>query len=148
MLHTVWGRYTKIHWLSLDKQSFLLIAVRFGRGQKVKIKLFLNAKNIVTKKFQNRDVAVSVRKSWCGLFQYKGKLITSNLERTSNPRAQVHLLLTTHRPHTRWRSSWRGRSSSPCLLPSPSSSRFLRSSLLPSSRSSSGWDWRARRCRI
>ena len=54
------------------------------------------------------------------------------------PRAQVHLLLTTHRPHTRWRSSWRGRSSSACLLPSPSSSRFLRSSLLPSSRSSSG----------
>ena len=50
----------------------------------MKIKLFLNAKNIVTKKFQNRDVAVSVRKSWCGLFQYKGKLITSNLERTSN----------------------------------------------------------------
>ena len=41
----------------------------------MKIKLFLNAKNIVTKKFQNRDVAVSVRKSWCGLFQYKGKLI-------------------------------------------------------------------------
>ena len=25
--------------------------------------------------FQNRDVAVSVRKGWCGLFQYKGKLI-------------------------------------------------------------------------
>ena len=41
----------------------------------MKIKLFLNAKNIVTKKFQNRDVAVSVRKGWCSLFQYKGKLI-------------------------------------------------------------------------
>ena len=34
----------QVYWLSLDKQSFLLITVRFGRGQKVKIKLFLNAK--------------------------------------------------------------------------------------------------------
>ena len=70
----------------------------------------------------------------------------SNLEKKHQtpiliPRVQVHLLLTTHRPHTRWRSSWRGRSSSVCPLPSPSSSKFLRSSLLPSSRSSSCWDW-------